>query len=112
VITDRANRPALVGLALFAVTAGWALALALAGAGEGLLYLAPALLLAAPLALGRYLGEDTLAWLARHPQERRRSPRPVRVLRPTSPGPARVLVGRSVIGSGLARRPPPALALS
>jgi hypothetical protein len=110
VIASRDDRPALLGLALLAVTAGWALALAFAGASEGLLYLAPALLLAAPLALGRYLGEERLVRLAGYRRPWRR--RPVRVLRPTSVGPVRLVLGRSVIGSGLAKRPPPRLARS
>jgi hypothetical protein len=107
--TATGDRPALLGLALFAVTAGWALALALAGAADGLLYLTPALLLAAPLALGRYLGEQSLAKLV--PRDHPR-PRPVRALRATGLGPVLALTGQSVIGSGLARRPPPSLALS
>jgi hypothetical protein len=57
---------------LLAVTAAWSLGLAALGAHDALLYLAPALLLALPLAFGRYFGEDALEAV----RVRRELPRP------------------------------------
>ena len=46
----------------FAVlVAAWTVLALLSGADTGLLYLAPALLLCAPLMFGRYVGEEQLA---------------------------------------------------
>lgn len=58
------------GLAL-TVTVCWAFALALSGSTDTLLFLAPALLIVAPLIAGRYLGEELIAQLVA-----KRSPRP------------------------------------
>ena len=50
----------------FAVlVAAWTVLAVLSGADTGLLYLAPALLLCAPLIFGRYVGEEQLAELAK-----------------------------------------------
>jgi len=95
-------------VALLGVTLLWCLALALLGAHGGLLYLAPALLLAAPLALRRYPGEGALRAFAARPRAHRRpSRRPA-----TSPRPALRLVPRGtlLLATSLAGRPPPARA--
>ena len=93
----------LLGFAL--LVAAWTALAVFSGADTGLLYLAPALLLCAPLIFGRYVGEEQLAELAN------RSPRcPVRRA-------SRLLVPRShvrlmqrggrLVASSLAKRPPP-----
>jgi hypothetical protein len=95
---------ARVALAL-AVTA--ALTVALPGLGLGALYLAPALLLALPLLLRRYVGEERIARLARRFAPRRRRA----AVRLTAPSRApRVVVPRSgrLLACSLASRPPPA----
>jgi hypothetical protein len=87
------------------LVAAWTVSALLSGVDTGLLYLAPALLLCAPLIVGRYLGEGQLAELAK------RSPRaPARRA-------ARLAVPRShvrlmqrggrLVASSLAKRPPP-----
>lgn len=48
---------------LLALAVAWALFLALAGSPEALLFTVPLFLLAAPLAIGRYPGENGLAAL-------------------------------------------------
>ena len=90
----------------FAVlVAAWTVLALLSGADTGLLYLAPALLLCAPLMFGRYLGEEQLAELAkRSPQSpaRRASRLPV----PRSH--VRLMQrGGRLVASSLAKRPPP-----
>ena len=101
-------RRRLVWLAFTLLVAAWLVLALSTGAETGLLYLAPALALCAPLVLGRYVGEEQLAQLAQ------RSPsRPAR-------GAARLLVPRShvrlmqrggrLVASSLAKRPPPAAA--
>jgi len=87
------------------LVAAWTVIALHSGADTGLLYLAPALLLCAPLIFGRYVGEEQLAGLAN------RSPRcPARRA-------ARLAVPRShvrlmqrgghLVASSLAKRPPP-----
>ena len=94
------------------VTVLWSLAIAALGAHQVLLFMVPALLLALPLALGRYLGEESLGRL----RERIAAPRPRRV--PASgraPRPHAALAlprGGALIAFGLATRPPPAPALT
>ncbi|MEO8689224.1 MAG: hypothetical protein ABI611_13530 [Solirubrobacteraceae bacterium] len=95
---------------LFAlVVAAWMVAEALTGDRFGLLYLAPALVLALPLLLGRYVGEDQLVDLGG-----RAAARPQRRRAPRVAGPrrcARVMQrGGRLVASGMAKRPPPALA--
>jgi len=94
-------------VALLGVTLLWCLALALLGAHDGLLYLVPALLLAAPLAVRRYPGEDALRAFAP-----RRAPRPPARAAPAPARPVFRLVPRGalLLGTSLAKRPPPALA--
>jgi hypothetical protein len=102
------RRHNLIVLAFLAAVAGWALIEALTVGQTGLLYLAPALLMALPLVLGRYVGEARIAALASKP--RRARPRPAR-----SPGVPRSVVrvmqrGGRLVGSSMAKRPPPARA--
>ncbi len=52
---------------LLAVSLAWALFLALTGSPEAVLFTLPVFLLAAPLAFGKYVGEDSLAALRRRP---------------------------------------------
>jgi hypothetical protein len=80
------------------------------GAHAGVVHLAPALVIALPLLLGRYVGEAQLTGLAgRAARPRRR--RPVRVVAPRSY--ARVMKrGGRLVASGLAKRPPPRPALA
>jgi hypothetical protein len=93
------------GVAL-AITVCWALALAFAGSTDVLLFLAPALLIAAPLVAGRYVGETLIAKLA----TRRSGPR----RRPGTRAPALPVAtlwlprGSRLLAFSLAKRPPPA----
>jgi hypothetical protein len=101
-----APRRRLVVLWFALLVAAWIALAVFSGADTGLLYLAPALLLCAPLILGRYVGEEQLAELAK------RSPRCSAQRAP------RLLVPRShvqlmrrggcLVASSLAKRPPPA----
>ena len=101
-----AHRRALMSLAFALLVAAWIVAAAISGADTGLLHLAPALLLCAPLLLGRYLGEQQIAALAKrsHTAPRRGAtgvavPRShVRIMRR----------GGRLVASSLAKRPPPA----
>ena len=95
-------------VALLAVTLAWCLTLALLGAHGGLLYLLPALLLAAPLAIRRYPGEEALRSLAARPRPRRR---PARLpAPPVRPDFRLVPRGALLLATSLSKRPPPALA--
>jgi len=87
------------GLALVAV-----LACSIAGAGEGVLFIAPAVVLALPLLAGRYIGAERLA--------RACGPWPARRVRAAASRPRRPFVrtpprGGLLIASSLAVRPPP-----
>lgn len=59
------------GLALVAIA--WALVLALSGSPEALLFTVPVFLLAAPLAFGRYVGEDIIVALRARKRHQGRS---------------------------------------
>jgi hypothetical protein len=79
-----------------------------AGFGGVLFYVAPALLLAAPLLAGRFLGEAAIERFARAAPARRRASRP-KALAPAVQGPALVLPrGGRLMAFRLAVRPPPA----
>ena len=94
-------------LGLVALALAWTLARNVAGVGEGLELLGPALLFALPLLAGRYVGEDLLVRIARAvPPPRRTRVRAVIKAR-RSPRPA--LRGGLLLASHLAHRPPPAL---
>lgn len=93
------------GLAL-TVTVCWVLALALAGSTDTLFFLAPALLIVAPLVAGRYLGEELIAKLV---AKRCRPPRrptavPASITRPPL---ARSPRGTRLLAFSRAERPPP-----
>lgn len=53
---------------LVLVTVAWALFLALTGSPEAILFTVPVFLLAAPLALGKYVGEEALVALRTGPR--------------------------------------------
>jgi hypothetical protein len=105
------SRRSRLALCAFALLAGaWVLAQLALPVDLGVLYVVPALLLALPLLLGRYVGEAQLAELADrglpHPSRR---PRALRVPRSH----VRIMErGGRLVGSALAKRPPPAAALS
>ena len=90
------------GLLLVAVA--WAFFLALTGSPEVLLFTAPVFLLAAPLALGRYVGEEIVVRLAR-------TVRPVRrgrgIALPAGFESARGSITSFLVAANLAGRAPP-----
>jgi hypothetical protein len=93
------------GLA-FAITACWALTLAFAGSTDGLLFLAPALLIVAPLVAGHYVGEGLIERLADGRARARR--RPSAYAAPAPRPPALWLPrGTGLLAFSLAKRPPP-----
>jgi hypothetical protein len=101
VMDDRRRAVSLVfGLLLLA----WATVEVLAGGSTGLLYAAPTLLLALPLAHGLYPAEERLHGLAGRRCTHRR--RPLRVQPPRSL-PRQVDRGGRLVGRALAKRPPP-----
>jgi hypothetical protein len=87
------------------LVAAWTVFALLSGVDTGLLYVAPALLLCAPLIFGRYLGEGQLAELAK------RSPRACvrRAARLAVPRSHVRLMQRGgrLVASSMAKRPPP-----
>lgn len=91
------------------VTLCWVAGLAVTGATETLLFLAPALLIAIPLLGGRYVGEELVAKLAAPRQKRRPRPAAGRSL-PLPPSTWRPR-GTRLVAFALAKRPPPAAAL-
>jgi hypothetical protein len=103
------RRDRIVLWAFTLVVVAWMVAQAVTGAETGLLYLAPALVLALPLVLGRYLGEEQLAELAGASRARRAR---VRSRISTPLGHVRVMHrGGRLVASAMAKRPPPARAL-
>jgi hypothetical protein len=102
------RRRALLSFAFVLLVAAWVVAAVVSGTDTGLLYLAPALTLCAPLLLGRYVGEHQLATLAgTSPAKPRRHGG--RVAAPRSH--VRVMHrGGRLVASSLAKRPPPAVA--
>lgn len=93
------------GLAL-TVTVCWALALAFSGSTDTLLFLAPALLIVAPLIAGRYPGEELIARLV---AKRSRLPRRAAVAPAPLPQPpvAWSPRGTRLLAFSRAERPPP-----
>jgi hypothetical protein len=87
------------------LVAAWMVLAVVSGADTGLLYLAPALVLCAPLVLGRYVGEEQLADLAGR-RATRTSRRPSPLPRPRSHMRLMQRGGR-LVASSLAKRPPP-----
>jgi len=90
-----------------AVTAALACLLALAGHTELLAYAAPLLVVALPLVLGRYLGEETLERLRSRPRRRTRHPRLVAQWVTGRRLGAFVPRGARLIAHSLAERGPP-----
>jgi hypothetical protein len=104
------RRDIRIALGFAALVGAWALVEAATGGHTGLLYLAPALAMLLPLALGRYVGEERIAALAgprRHERPRRGASVPL----PRGHRPAMRRGGR-LVGSSLAKRPPPVMASS
>ncbi len=92
------------GVAL-GITVCWALALAFAGSTDVLLFMAPALLVIAPLIAGRYVGETLIAKLVARQAGQRRRPT-ARAFTPRPPA-AWLPRGTSLVAFSLAERPPP-----
>jgi hypothetical protein len=104
-VTDRALRLRilLIGLSSVLVLAGL-----LTGVTEGVLMLLPALLLAAVLGSGRYIGEEAIARVRRvsgprRHSARRRAPAPAVRRAPDLMAPR----GGLLLAASLATRPPP-----
>lgn len=94
-----------------AITLCWVAVLALTGATDVLLFIAPALLIAIPLLGGHYIGEELIVRLAEKARPRIRAAS-TRVGLPSSlPGSWRPR-GSRLIAFSLAKRPPPARPLS
>jgi hypothetical protein len=101
------RRDIRIALAFAALVAVWAIVDAATGGHAGLLYLAPAVALVLPLALGCYVGEERIAALAstlRHERPHRSRSLPL----PLGHRPIMRRGGR-LVGSSLAKRPPPVL---
>lgn len=89
-----------------AVTVCWVAALALIGATDALLFMAPALLIAIPLLGGHFFGEELIVKLA----SRRTRPRSrTAAAAPALPPAPSVWLprGARLIAASLAKRPPP-----
>lgn len=95
-----------------AVTAALACLLALAGHTDLLAYAAPVLVVALPLVLGRYLGEETLERLRSRPRRRTRHPRVVAQRAGGRRLGALVPRGARLLAHSLAERGPPVPAAS
>lgn len=89
-----------------AITVCWAFALALSGSTDTLLFLAPALLIVAPLIAGRYPGEELIAKLVAKQSPRLRRPAPVLAPLPR-PAAVRSPRGTRLLAFSRAERPPP-----
>ena len=90
---------------LLAVAVGWALFLMAIGSPEVILFTVPVFMLAAPLALGLYAGEDLIERLARAFAPAKHRPADA-----TAPTPAALVIhvaGTPLIASNLAGRAPP-----
>lgn len=99
------SRRRLLLLSFALLVAAWTVVELLSGGAAGLLYVAPALVLCAPLAAGRYVGEERLLALAtRHAARPRRRGSRVAVLRTRVPVMER---GGRLVARSLAKRPPP-----
>ncbi|MDX6658216.1 MAG: hypothetical protein QOH62_3009 [Solirubrobacteraceae bacterium] len=84
----------------------WMLLQALTGTETGLLYLAPALVLALPLLGGHYVGEEHLANLVQ--ASRAPAVRAVKILVATHAFVRTMQRGGRLVASSMAKRPPPA----
>ena len=94
----------MVGCVFALAVLAWIGAELLSGGSAGLLYAAPALLLALPLAHGRYVAEDRLAGLAARTRVHRRAPRALHAPRSRVQPMER---GGRLVARAMAKRPPP-----
>jgi hypothetical protein len=101
-MTRRPHHGLRVALGAAVLIGLWLLGLHLGGLDTGLLFLAPAFLLALPLLAGRYLGADRLA--SRWTPVRRRVAAAIRLSRPHV---RLVPRGGLLLGCSLAGRAPP-----
>jgi hypothetical protein len=92
------------GFALLAVAIAWAAFLTVIGSPEVILFTVPVFMLAAPLALGRYLGEELIAAIA----HAIRPPRPSSFAVPTGTSRAvsSFFSGPPLAGNRAGRAPP------
>jgi hypothetical protein len=100
-----ARRHRVVGCVFALAVLAWIGAELLTGGNAGLLYAAPALLLALPLAHGRYVAEGRLAGLAARSRGRRRAPL---VLHAPCSRVQLMERGGRLVACAMAKRPPPA----
>ena len=94
------------GIALLAITLAWAAFLTIIGSPQVVLFTVPLFLLCAPLALGRYVGEELIVRLASRSRPRRRTARafvPERFAVSAS-----AVRGSLLLASNMAGRAPPA----
>jgi hypothetical protein len=108
-VSSHRDRRIMLGIAVLAVVVALTQSLApLSGLETGLLYLAPALILALPLLAGRYVAEDQVLRLAAGVRwlRRRRAANRIVARLPYAP---RVLVvrGGRLLAAALAERAPP-----
>jgi hypothetical protein len=100
-----ARRDLRLLLALCVVGGAWLIAQSVIGLSTGLLFLAPATIMALPLLAGRYVGVEQLSRFSRSRRPRRRAVPIISAVRcallPTPPR------GGLLIASSLAVRPPP-----
>jgi hypothetical protein len=92
-------------IAFALMACAWTVLEIVTGGNAGLLYVAPALVVCAPMLLGRYPGEVQLARLAQ-----RSCPRRTRRVAASVPSRTHVRVmqrGGRLVGCALAKRPPP-----
>ncbi len=82
----------------------WAALLAVTGSPEVLLFTVPVFMLAAPLALGRYLGEELIGRLIQAVRSPRRRPQSIRTRLPQGHS----IRARLALGLSLSGRAPPA----
>jgi hypothetical protein len=94
------------GVAL-AITICWALALAFDGSTDVFLFLAPALLIVAPLVAGRYVGERLIVRLAAKRTRRPRRRAPASAAPPSRPAALWLPRGSGLLAFSLDKRPPP-----
>jgi uncharacterized SAM-binding protein YcdF (DUF218 family) len=104
------RRDRIILLVFASLVAAWLVVQALTGSETGLLYLAPALVLALPLVGGRYVGEERLSLLAAKRTLRPRRAASRLVATHTFERPMRR--GGRLVASSLAKRPPPAAAFA
>ena len=103
------RRSHIVPCAFALLVVAWMAAQTLTGTEMGLLYLAPALVLALPLILGRYVGEEQLAVLTTTSQA---SGTRAAADLPSPRSHVRVMHrGGRLVASAMAKRPPPGRAL-